>query len=41
MIISKTKEAIEEILNFFESPKLVYDYKIDAGPDEELYFFQR
>lgn len=40
MINFKTESELAEILKSFDAPKLTYKDKLDAGPDEELYFFE-
>ena len=39
MINFKIEEELFEILKKFSVPRLFYQERRDAGPDEELYFF--
>ncbi len=40
MIDFRSEKELIEILKNFDTPKLFYKNKEDAGPDEELYFFE-
>ena len=40
MIDYKTEAELIKILKLFNIPELIYKGKLDAGPDEELYFFE-
>ena len=40
MINFRNEAELSEILKEFDAPKLVYKGRYDAGPDEELYFFE-
>ena len=36
----RSEEELNKILKHFDVPELFYKSKEDAGPDEELYFFE-
>ncbi len=40
MMNYRSEEELNKILKNFDVPELFYKSKEDAGPDEELYFFE-
>ena len=40
MFYFKNEKELTEILKSFNAPRLIYKGKLDAGPDEELYYFE-
>ena len=40
MFYFKNEKELTEILKSFSAPELIYKGKLDAGPDEELYYFE-
>lgn len=40
MINFKSESELRKVLNKYKVPDLIFDSRKDAGPDEEIYFYQ-